>query len=70
MKPVGSFSSLTAGVGLAASLVVVAVAVPTTPAAAVPASTGTFSVLSYNIAGLPEGLSSGHPEANTPIIGQ
>jgi hypothetical protein len=70
MKPVRLFSSLAAGVGLTASLVIVAVAVPTTPAAAVPASTGTFSVLSYNIAGLPEGLSSGNPEANTPIIAQ
>lgn len=40
------------------------------PAAAVPPATGTFSLLSYNIAGLPEGLSSGNPEANTPVIGQ
>jgi hypothetical protein len=39
-------------------------------AQAVPPSGGTFSVLSYNIAGLPEGLSSGNPEANTPVIGQ
>ncbi|XVV00659.1 jacalin-like lectin [Actinosynnema sp. CA-248983] len=42
----------------------------TAPAAAVPPSSGTFSVLSYNIAGLPEGLSSGNPEANTPVIGR
>jgi len=34
------------------------------------ASTGTFSVLTYNVAGLPEGLSSSHPEANTSEIGQ
>jgi endonuclease/exonuclease/phosphatase family metal-dependent hydrolase len=27
-------------------------------------------VLSYNVAGLPEGLSSGNPRVNTPIIGQ
>ena len=34
---------------------------------AVPAS-GSFNVLTYNVAGLPEGLSSGHPEKNTPLI--
>jgi endonuclease/exonuclease/phosphatase (EEP) superfamily protein YafD len=37
-----------------------------TPAAA--ATTGTFNVLTYNVAGLPEGLSSGSPEKNTPLI--
>ncbi|MFG2945839.1 jacalin-like lectin [Streptomyces adustus] len=36
------------------------------PAAA--AATGTFNVLTYNVAGLPEGLSSGHPATNTPLI--
>ncbi|MDC0773632.1 jacalin-like lectin [Streptomyces sp. HD] len=36
------------------------------PAAA--AATGTFNVLTYNVAGLPEGLSSGNPERNTPLI--
>ncbi|MFE9622236.1 jacalin-like lectin [Streptomyces sp. NPDC006527] len=36
------------------------------PAAA--ATTGTFDVLTYNVAGLPEGLSSGSPETNTPLI--
>ncbi|MER5596748.1 jacalin-like lectin [Streptomyces sp. NPDC002265] len=36
------------------------------PAAA--AGTGTFNVLTYNVAGLPEGLSSGHPATNTPLI--
>ncbi|MFE0256425.1 jacalin-like lectin [Streptomyces sp. NPDC059010] len=36
------------------------------PAAA--ATTGTFNVLTYNVAGLPEGLSSGNPERNTPLI--
>ncbi|MBP2327418.1 hypothetical protein JOF56_007803 [Kibdelosporangium banguiense] len=30
--------------------------------------TGNFSVLTYNVAGLPEGLSSGHPATNTPLI--
>ncbi|WP_154698074.1 jacalin-like lectin [Lentzea guizhouensis] len=38
-------------------------------AVAAPAG-GTFSVLSYNVAGLPEGLSGGNPRVNTPVIGQ
>ncbi|WP_217236781.1 jacalin-like lectin [Streptomyces sp. AC555_RSS877] len=38
----------------------------TTPAAA--ATTGSFNVLTYNVAGLPEGLSSGKPATNTPLI--
>lgn len=37
-----------------------------TPAAA--ATSGTFNVLTYNVAGLPEGLSSGKPATNTPLI--
>ena len=37
-----------------------------TPAGA--ATTGKFNVLTYNVAGLPEGLSSGNPEKNTPLI--
>lgn len=37
-----------------------------TPATA--ATTGSFNVLTYNVAGLPEGLSSGNPETNTPLI--
>jgi endonuclease/exonuclease/phosphatase family metal-dependent hydrolase len=32
------------------------------------AAGGSFSVLTYNVAGLPEGLSSGDPEKNTPLI--
>ncbi|WP_173079676.1 jacalin-like lectin [Phytohabitans rumicis] len=51
---------------VAASLLTVGLA---TPASAAPPSTGTFSVLTYNVAGLPEGLSSGNPSANTPLIG-
>ncbi|MET9390608.1 jacalin-like lectin [Streptomyces sp. NPDC006624] len=38
-----------------------------TPAAA--ATTGSFSVLTYNIAGLPLGLGDSDPETNTPLIG-
>ncbi|WP_405626773.1 jacalin-like lectin [Streptomyces sp. NBC_00016] len=36
--------------------------------AATAAASGTFNVLTYNVAGLPEGLSSGHPATNTPLI--
>ncbi|MFF9061242.1 jacalin-like lectin [Streptomyces sp. NPDC014882] len=32
------------------------------------ATTGSFTVLTYNVAGLPEGLSSGRPATNTPLI--
>ncbi|MEU6665500.1 jacalin-like lectin [Streptomyces sp. NPDC046727] len=32
------------------------------------ADSGSFSVLTYNVAGLPEGLSSSHPATNTPLI--
>jgi endonuclease/exonuclease/phosphatase family metal-dependent hydrolase len=31
-------------------------------------TSGSFSVLTYNVAGLPELLSSGNPEVNTPLI--
>jgi endonuclease/exonuclease/phosphatase family metal-dependent hydrolase len=33
-----------------------------------PQATGEFLALSYNVAGLPEGISGSHPETNTPII--
>ncbi|MDN3296800.1 jacalin-like lectin [Streptomyces ficellus] len=39
------------------------------PASAIPSS-GTFDVLTYNIAGLPLGLGDSDPETNTPLIGQ
>ncbi|MGK5693672.1 jacalin-like lectin [Streptomyces sp. URMC 128] len=38
------------------------------PAAA--ADSGSFNVLTYNIAGLPLGLGDSDPETNTPLIGQ
>ncbi|WP_238412089.1 jacalin-like lectin [Saccharothrix deserti] len=41
----------------------------TAPAASAAEVQGQFSVLTYNVAGLPEPLSSGNPERNTPIIG-
>lgn len=46
---------------LAADLL--AVTPPTAQAAA-----NSFSVLTYNVAGLPDGISSGDPEKNTPLI--
>lgn len=39
-----------------------------TAAASAAPSSGTFNVLAYNVAGLPEGLSSGKPATNTPLI--
>ncbi|WFE27906.1 jacalin-like lectin [Solwaraspora sp. WMMD791] len=42
---------------------------PATPATD-PAATGTVSVLTYNVAGLPAWLSSGNPAVNTRPIGQ
>jgi endonuclease/exonuclease/phosphatase family metal-dependent hydrolase len=33
-----------------------------------PQATGELLALSYNVAGLPEGISGSHPERNTPII--
>ncbi|GAA2648230.1 jacalin-like lectin [Streptomyces vastus] len=39
-----------------------------TAAAPAAPSSGTFNVLAYNVAGLPEGLSSGNPAKNTPLI--
>ncbi|MFB6934657.1 jacalin-like lectin [Streptomyces chartreusis] len=42
-----------------------------TPATAAPAAaSGSFDVLTYNIAGLPLGLGDSDPETNTPLIGQ
>jgi hypothetical protein len=38
------------------------------PAAGAPATTGTFTALTYNVAGLPEGLSGSNPSVNTPLI--
>ncbi len=33
-----------------------------------PPASGSFTALSYNVAGLPEGVSGSHPEANSPLI--
>jgi endonuclease/exonuclease/phosphatase (EEP) superfamily protein YafD len=40
-----------------------------TPASAQEPSSGSFSVLSYNVDGLPAWMQDGDPETNTPIIG-
>ncbi|MBP8538469.1 jacalin-like lectin [Streptomyces sp. MK37H] len=61
-------------VAAAAALTLCATATPSGATSAVAdtqaprATTGTFNVLTYNVAGLPEGLSSGHPAKNTPLI--
>jgi hypothetical protein len=46
-----------------------AAAVLLAAAAAAPVQAVPLSVLTYNVAGLPEGLSGSHPEANHPQIG-
>ncbi len=45
----------------------IALAALVTPVASA-ASGGSFEVLTYNVAGLPDGLSSGDPAVNTPLI--
>ncbi|MFJ3441487.1 jacalin-like lectin [Streptomyces sp. NPDC086081] len=52
--------------GLTAATAAPATATPATAAA----PTGSFDVLTYNIAGLPLGLGDSDPETNTPLIGQ
>ncbi|WP_409468815.1 jacalin-like lectin [Streptomyces sp. HC307] len=52
----------------AGALALTGLTATTTPAQA--AATGTFNVLTYNIAGLPLGLGDSDPETNTPLIGQ
>ncbi|MCF1597218.1 jacalin-like lectin [Streptomyces muensis] len=53
---------------LAAAALAVTGLATTGSAPAAAATSGTFNVLTYNVAGLPEGLSSGNPEKNTPLI--
>lgn len=57
LKALAALLSLAAAIGLAA------------PASAQAVASGSLSVLSYNIAGLPFELGDGDPETNTPIIG-
>ncbi|WP_129787666.1 jacalin-like lectin [Promicromonospora panici] len=59
---------LAALVPLAAAVGLAGVTAPAA-ASAQEAASGSFSVLSYNIAGLPLGIGDGDPETNTPIIG-
>lgn len=59
-------------VRLLAAAVLVAALTPATSAHATPpaSATGSFSVLTYNIAGLPEPLSGSRPAVNTRPIGE
>jgi hypothetical protein len=52
------------------TIVVAAVSVVAAPAAPAPGAddSGTFRALTYNVAGLPEGLSGSNPSVNTPLI--
>ncbi|MEU3277577.1 jacalin-like lectin [Streptomyces antibioticus] len=60
-------STLSAGL-LALAGPTASAAVPAQAASDTAAASGSFDVLTYNVAGLPEGLSSGHPATNTPLI--
>jgi hypothetical protein len=46
-----------------------AVCVPSSKTILPQSSSGTFLALTYNVAGLPQGISGSNPETNTPIIG-
>ncbi|MCX4742334.1 jacalin-like lectin [Streptomyces antibioticus] len=59
--------TLSAGVLALAGLTATATA-PAQAASDTAAASGSFDVLTYNVAGLPEGLSSGRPATNTPLI--
>lgn len=60
---------LAVSAGLALLAVTGLVALPGGAASSASAAEqGTFSVLSYNVAGLPEPLSGSHPSKNTPLI--
>ncbi|GHG88976.1 jacalin-like lectin [Streptomyces lanatus] len=55
---------------LAAAALAVTGLTATTATPATAATSGSFNVLTYNIAGLPLGLGDSDPETNTPLIGQ
>jgi endonuclease/exonuclease/phosphatase (EEP) superfamily protein YafD len=54
----------------AAALTLTGLTVTSATPAAAAAESGSFNVLTYNIAGLPLGLGDSDPETNTPLIGQ
>jgi len=56
--------------GLALLMSLEGAATATATAAARNDKKGTFELLTYNVAGLPEGLSSSNPLANLPLIGK
>jgi endonuclease/exonuclease/phosphatase family metal-dependent hydrolase len=58
-----------AGPGAAQSLQPPAVARPSPPLAVTPPIAGTLDVVTYNVAGLPEGLSAVHPLHTLPLVG-
>ncbi|WP_051764242.1 jacalin-like lectin [Streptomyces sp. NRRL F-5135] len=67
----GVLAAVTAGVLALTGLATVGTGPATASAAAPPsARSGSFSVLTYNVAGLPLGLGDGNPEVNTPLTGQ
>src|SRR5690348_14568282 len=51
------------------ALVAVTLLLPTANVSAA-AGAGTLRVVTYNVAGLPEGISESHPIANLPVIGE
>jgi hypothetical protein len=53
-------------VGLVVVVVLAGLGVPA--GAAEPPASGTFTTLTYNVAGLPEGISGSNPSVNTPLI--
>ncbi|GGT57594.1 jacalin-like lectin [Streptomyces coeruleorubidus] len=58
------------GVLAAAALTLTGLTATSATPAAAAAESGSFDVLTYNIAGLPLGLGDSDPETNTPLIGQ
>ncbi|MGW0470814.1 jacalin-like lectin [Streptomyces coeruleorubidus] len=58
------------GVLAAAALTLTGLTATSATPAAAAADSGSFDVLTYNIAGLPLGLGDSDPETNTPLIGQ
>lgn len=69
ITPTGSTGTTRATVAVTAAALAALTTATGIPAAAAEQASGSVSVLSYNIAGLPAFLQDGDPETNTPIIG-